>query len=85
MTADGLKQQLELPEVGQVGVVVEDLDRAASFLESSFEQAARCGRSATPRYSSPAKIRSRIFSTAPMPAIFTYRGAAPSPPLAHFV
>jgi len=36
MTADKLKQQLELPEVGQVGVVVEDLDRAAAFLESSF-------------------------------------------------
>ena len=36
MTADQLKQQLELPEVGQIGVVVEDLDRVASFLESSF-------------------------------------------------
>ncbi len=36
MTADQLKQQLELPEVSQVGVVVEDLDRVASFLESSF-------------------------------------------------
>ena len=36
MTADKLKQQLELPELSQVGVVVEDLDRAASFLESSF-------------------------------------------------
>jgi hypothetical protein len=36
MTAEKLKQQLELPEVSQVGVVVEDLDRAASFLESSF-------------------------------------------------
>jgi methylmalonyl-CoA/ethylmalonyl-CoA epimerase len=36
MTADQLKQQLELPEVSQIGVVVEDLDRVASFLESSF-------------------------------------------------
>jgi methylmalonyl-CoA/ethylmalonyl-CoA epimerase len=36
MTADQLKQQLELPDVSQIGVVVEDLDRAASFLESSF-------------------------------------------------
>ena len=36
MTADKLKEQLELPAVSQVGVVVEDLDRAASFLESNF-------------------------------------------------
>ena len=36
MTADRLKQQLELPEVAQIGVVVEDLDRAASFLERNF-------------------------------------------------
>ena len=36
MTSDKLKQQLDLPEVGQIGVVVEDLDRAAAFLESSF-------------------------------------------------
>lgn len=36
MTANELKQQLDLPAVGQVGVVVEDLDRVASFLESSF-------------------------------------------------
>jgi methylmalonyl-CoA/ethylmalonyl-CoA epimerase len=36
MTPDQLKQQLKLPEVGQIGVVVEDLDRVASFLESSF-------------------------------------------------
>ena len=36
MSADEVKQQLELPEVSQVGVVVEDLDRVASFLESSF-------------------------------------------------
>jgi len=36
MTADELKQQLELPAVGQIGVVVEDLDRVASFLETSF-------------------------------------------------
>ena len=36
MTTEKLKQQLELPAVSQIGVVVEDLDRAASFLESSF-------------------------------------------------
>ena len=36
MTVDKLKEQLELPQVSQVGVVVEDLDRVASFLESSF-------------------------------------------------
>jgi methylmalonyl-CoA/ethylmalonyl-CoA epimerase len=36
MTADRLKQQLELPDVTQIGVVVEDLDRATSFLGSSF-------------------------------------------------
>ena len=36
MTADDLKQQLQLPPVAQIGVVVEDLDRAVSFLESSF-------------------------------------------------
>jgi methylmalonyl-CoA/ethylmalonyl-CoA epimerase len=36
MTADELKQQLQLPDVGQIGVVVEDLDRVVSFLESSL-------------------------------------------------
>jgi methylmalonyl-CoA/ethylmalonyl-CoA epimerase len=36
MSTDELKQRLELPEVSQIGVVVEDLDRVASFLESSF-------------------------------------------------
>jgi methylmalonyl-CoA/ethylmalonyl-CoA epimerase len=36
MSTDELKRQLELPEVSQIGVVVEDLDRVASFLESSF-------------------------------------------------
>ena len=36
MTVDELKQQLELPAVGQIGVVVKDLDRVASFLETSF-------------------------------------------------
>ena len=36
MTTEKLKQQLELPPVSQIGVVVEDLERAASFLESSF-------------------------------------------------
>ena len=36
MTAEEVKRQLELPQVSQIGVVVEDLDRVASFLESSF-------------------------------------------------
>jgi methylmalonyl-CoA/ethylmalonyl-CoA epimerase len=36
MTADKVKEQLELPAVSQIGVVVENLDRVASFLESSF-------------------------------------------------
>jgi len=36
MTVEELKRQLELPQVSQIGVVVEDLDRVASFLESSF-------------------------------------------------
>jgi len=36
MTVNALKQQLELPEVSQIGVVVKDLDRVASFLETHF-------------------------------------------------
>ena len=36
MSAEDLQQQLDLPPVGQIGVVVEDLDRAKSFLESTF-------------------------------------------------
>ena len=36
MTADKVKEQLELPAVSQIGVVVENLDRVTSFLESSF-------------------------------------------------
>jgi methylmalonyl-CoA/ethylmalonyl-CoA epimerase len=36
MTAEKVKEQLELPAVSQIGVVVENLDRVASFLESSF-------------------------------------------------
>lgn len=36
MIADEVKQQLQLPEVGQIGVVVEDLDRAVAFHESTF-------------------------------------------------
>jgi methylmalonyl-CoA/ethylmalonyl-CoA epimerase len=36
MTTEKLKQQLELPPVSQIGVVVEDLERASSFLESNF-------------------------------------------------
>jgi methylmalonyl-CoA/ethylmalonyl-CoA epimerase len=36
MSAEKLRQQLELPAVGQIGVVVRDLDRVISFLETSF-------------------------------------------------
>jgi catechol 2,3-dioxygenase-like lactoylglutathione lyase family enzyme len=36
MTADDVKQQLQLPGVGQIGVVVEDLDRTIAFYESTF-------------------------------------------------
>jgi 4-hydroxyphenylpyruvate dioxygenase-like putative hemolysin len=36
MTADDIKQQLQLPGVGQIGVVVEDLDRTMAFYESAF-------------------------------------------------
>jgi methylmalonyl-CoA/ethylmalonyl-CoA epimerase len=36
MTAEDIKRQLQLPEVGQIGVVVEDLDRAVAFFESTF-------------------------------------------------
>ena len=36
MTADDVKQQLQLPAVGQIGVVVEDLDRTIAFYESAF-------------------------------------------------
>jgi methylmalonyl-CoA/ethylmalonyl-CoA epimerase len=36
MTADDVKQQLQLPEVGQIGVVVRDLDRAVAFYQSTF-------------------------------------------------
>jgi methylmalonyl-CoA/ethylmalonyl-CoA epimerase len=36
MNPDDLKQQLKLPEVGQIGVVVEDLDRAVAFYETVF-------------------------------------------------
>jgi methylmalonyl-CoA/ethylmalonyl-CoA epimerase len=36
MTADDIKQQLQLPGVGQIGVVVEDIDRAIAFYESAF-------------------------------------------------
>jgi methylmalonyl-CoA/ethylmalonyl-CoA epimerase len=36
MTADDVKQQLQLPGVGQIGVVVEDVDRAIAFYESTF-------------------------------------------------
>jgi methylmalonyl-CoA/ethylmalonyl-CoA epimerase len=36
MTADDVKRQLQLPEVGQIGVVVRDLDRAVAFYQSTF-------------------------------------------------
>ena len=36
MTADDIKQQFQLPGVGQIGVVVEDLDRAIAFYQSAF-------------------------------------------------
>ncbi len=36
MTADDIKQQLQLPGVGQIGVVVEDVDRTIAFYESTF-------------------------------------------------
>jgi len=36
MTADDVKQQLQLPDVGQIGVVVQDLDRTIAFYESTF-------------------------------------------------
>ena len=36
MSAEKLRQQLELPALGQIGVVVRDLDPVVSFLEESF-------------------------------------------------
>ena len=36
MTADDVKQQLQLPPVGQIGVVVEDIDRTIAFYQSTF-------------------------------------------------
>jgi len=36
MTADDVRQQLKLPGVGQIGVVVEDIDRTMSFYQSVF-------------------------------------------------
>ena len=36
MSADDVMQQLQLPGVGQVGVVVKDVDRAIAFYESAF-------------------------------------------------
>jgi len=36
MTADDAKQQLQLPGVGQIGVVVEDVDRTIAFYQSAF-------------------------------------------------
>jgi methylmalonyl-CoA/ethylmalonyl-CoA epimerase len=36
MTANDVKRQLQLPDVGQIGVVVENLDRTIAFYESVF-------------------------------------------------
>jgi methylmalonyl-CoA/ethylmalonyl-CoA epimerase len=36
MNPDDVREQLELPEVSQIGVVVEDLDRAVAFYQSTF-------------------------------------------------
>jgi len=36
MSADDVKQQLQLPGVGQIGVVVEDVDRTIAFYQSTF-------------------------------------------------
>jgi catechol 2,3-dioxygenase-like lactoylglutathione lyase family enzyme len=36
MTAEDVRQQLQLPGVGQIGVVVEDIDRAIAFYQSAF-------------------------------------------------
>jgi len=36
MTAGDVRQQLQLPGVGQIGVVVEDVDRTIAFYESTF-------------------------------------------------
>jgi methylmalonyl-CoA/ethylmalonyl-CoA epimerase len=36
MTAEDVRKQLQLPGVGQIGVVVEDIDRAIAFYESAF-------------------------------------------------
>ena len=36
MTTDDVKQTLQLPEVGQIGVVVRDVDRVVEFLQTAF-------------------------------------------------
>ena len=36
MSADDVIQQLQLPGVGQIGVVVKDVDRAIAFYQSAF-------------------------------------------------
>ena len=36
MSADEVMQRLQLPGVGQIGVVVEDIDRAIAFYQSTF-------------------------------------------------
>ncbi|MGQ9572776.1 MAG: VOC family protein [Dehalococcoidia bacterium] len=36
MAAEDVRQQLQLPGVGQIGVVVEDIDRTIAFYQSAF-------------------------------------------------
>jgi methylmalonyl-CoA/ethylmalonyl-CoA epimerase len=36
MTSGDARQKLQLPEVGQIGVVVKDVDRVVDFLQSAF-------------------------------------------------
>jgi catechol 2,3-dioxygenase-like lactoylglutathione lyase family enzyme len=36
VTADDIRQKLQLPGVGQIGVVVEDIDRTIAFYQSAF-------------------------------------------------
>jgi len=36
MSVEDARQQLQLPGVGQIGVVVEDVDRAIAFYQSTF-------------------------------------------------
>lgn len=36
MTAGDVKQKLQLPDVGQIGVVVKDVDQVVDFLQTTF-------------------------------------------------